>query len=168
MSSVGDPSGEHRALQASAGHWRRPPLIQDARWRWGISGAVVLYLIVAWLSVDVNWARVAQGMDRAADFVGSFLRPDFISRSDEIFTGLLESLTMTLAATVIGVILAIPIGLGAARNLAPLPVYLLCRGIIPGNYYRHPVRHHVRFRAPGRRYDAGVCHHWFYGKVTCG
>lgn len=130
MSSVGDPSGEHRALQASAGHWRRPPLIQDARWRWGISGAVVLYLMVAWLSVDVNWARVAQGMDRAADFVGSFLRPDFISRSDEIFTGLLESLTMTLAATVIGVILAIPIGLGAARNLAPLPVYLLCRGII--------------------------------------
>src|SRR5690554_2987847 len=89
---------QRTALRASAGHWRRPPMLQDARWRWAISAAVVLYLVVAWLSVDVNWARVAQGMDRAADFVGSFLRPDFISRSDEIFTGLRESLTMTLAA----------------------------------------------------------------------
>ena len=29
-----------------------------------------------------------------------------------------------------GILISIPIGLGAARNLAPLPVYLVCRGII--------------------------------------
>ena len=37
---------------------------------------------------------------------------------------------MTVTATAIGVALAIPVGLGAARNLAPLPVYLFCRGLI--------------------------------------
>jgi len=37
---------------------------------------------------------------------------------------------MTVTSTAIGILLSIPIGLGAARNLAPLPVYLACRAII--------------------------------------
>jgi phosphonate transport system permease protein len=37
---------------------------------------------------------------------------------------------MTVASTVVGILISIPIGLGAARNIAPLPVYLVCRGII--------------------------------------
>jgi phosphonate transport system permease protein len=106
------------------------PLIRDTRWRWALNASVLLYIVLAWLSVDVNWARVAQGMDRGLAFMASFLQPDFVSRSGEIFAGLKESLTMTLAATVIGVLLAIPVGLGAARNISPLPVYFVCRTII--------------------------------------
>ena len=37
---------------------------------------------------------------------------------------------MTITSTVVGIILSIPIGLGAAKNLAPLPIYLFCRGIL--------------------------------------
>lgn len=37
---------------------------------------------------------------------------------------------MTVIATVIGIIISIPIGFGAARNLAPLPIYLFCRALI--------------------------------------
>ena len=37
---------------------------------------------------------------------------------------------MTVIATVAGIVISLPVGIGAARNLAPLPVYLLCRGII--------------------------------------
>ena len=91
---------------------------------------MLIYLVLAWLSVDVNWARVSEGMERGLNFIASFLQPDFVSRSGEIFLGLRESLTMTLTSTVIGVALSIPIGLGAARNIAPLPVYLFCRLII--------------------------------------
>ncbi len=112
------------------GVWKPLPLIRDARWRWALNASVLLYIVLAWLSVDVNWARVAQGMDRGLAFMASFLQPDFVSRSGEIFAGLKESLTMTLAATVIGVLLAIPVGLGAARNISPLPVYFVCRTII--------------------------------------
>ncbi len=106
------------------------PFVSDARLRWTLNGAVLLYLVLAWLSVDVNWARVAEGLDRGLNFIASFLQPDFFSRSGEIFLGVRESLTMTLTSTVIGVALSIPIGLGAARNIAPLPVYLFCRLII--------------------------------------
>lgn len=106
------------------------PFISDPRWRWALNIAVLVYLIAAWLSVDVNWARVAEGLERGLNFIASFAHPDFVSRTGEIFTGIRESLTMTFTSTVIGVALSIPVGLGAARNIAPLPVYLLCRTII--------------------------------------
>lgn len=121
---------DHRLQQLRQGIWRPLPMIADARWRWLLNLCVLLYIVLVWLSVDVNWARVAQGMDRGLAFMASFLQPDFLTRSEEIFTGLKESLTMTLVATVIGIALAIPVGLGAARNLAPPPVYFFCRGII--------------------------------------
>ena len=37
---------------------------------------------------------------------------------------------MTVTSTVLGCLISVPIGIGAARNLAPLPLYLVCRGII--------------------------------------
>jgi phosphonate transport system permease protein len=119
-----------RLEQARQGRWRPLPLVGDKRLRWFINLSVLLYIVLAWYSIDINWARVAQGMDRGLAFVASFLRPDFTSRGGEILTGLKESLTMTFTSTVIGVVLAIPVGLGAARNIAPLPVYLFCRSII--------------------------------------
>ncbi len=70
------------------------------------------------------------GLDRGWAFVVAFTEPDFVERWRDIREGLIESLTMTVTSTVLGIFLSIPIGLGAARNLAPLPVYLVCRGII--------------------------------------
>jgi phosphonate transport system permease protein len=49
---------------------------------------------------------------------------------DAIVDGVLESLWMTVTSTVAGILLSIPIALGAARNIAPRPVYYFCRTII--------------------------------------
>nr|WP_163503344.1 phosphonate ABC transporter, permease protein PhnE [Halomonas socia] len=119
-----------RECLAEQGEWRRLPLIGDVRLRWLLVIGVVLYLVLALGSISVNWERVAEGMSRGLNFLAAFTQPDFVSRRGDIVNGLLESLTMTLTSTVIGVALAIPVGLGAARNIAPLPVYLVCRGII--------------------------------------
>lgn len=111
--------------------WRRPPvLIKDARWRWAIHVGGIAYLVAAIASVEVNWLRVYEGLERGWRFVQGFLVPDFVSRSGDIWQGLLESLTMTLTSTIVGIIISVPIGIGAARNLAPLPVYLICRAVI--------------------------------------
>lgn len=110
--------------------WRRPPLISDARLRWAIYGGSLLYLVLATASVDVNWLRVYEGLERGWRFIQGFLLPDFTSRWEDILLGMQESLTMTVTSTVAGVIVSVPIGIGAARNLAPMPVYLVCRGII--------------------------------------
>ena len=119
-----------RLARLRQGHWRPLPFVRERWLRWSLNLGVLAYVVAAWLSVDVNWSRVAQGMDRGLAFVASFLSPDFVSRSGEILTGLQESLTMTLTSTVIGVLLAVPVGLGAARNIAPAPIYFFCRGII--------------------------------------
>jgi phosphonate transport system permease protein len=110
--------------------WRPPPLIASPWLRWAIYLGALLYLVLAVGSLQVNWARVAEGLERGWRFISAFAHPNFSGRWEEIADGILESIAMAAASTVIGVALAVPVGLGAARNLAPLPVYLACRGVI--------------------------------------
>lgn len=116
--------------QARQGHWKRPAFIANPIQRWGLLLIAIVYVIIALSSVDVNWSRVAEGLSRGLNFIAAFAQPDFTSRWGDIVDGIKESLTMAFTSTVIGVALAIPVGLGAARNLAPLPIYLFCRSII--------------------------------------
>ncbi|MEX5729972.1 phosphonate transport system permease protein [Rhodovulum iodosum] len=110
--------------------WKKQPFIKRAWLRWSIYAGFVAYLVAAFATIEVNWARVYEGLDRGAAFVMAFTRPDFVSRAGDIWTGMAESIVMTVAASVVGIAISIPIGLGAARNIAPLPVYLICRGIV--------------------------------------
>ncbi len=110
--------------------WRKPPLIKSARVRWFLWLGSGIWLALALGTMEVNWGRVAAGLPRAERFLSAFLPPDFASRWGAIQDGLLESLWITVTSTVVGVALSVPIGLGAARNLAPAPVYLGCRAIV--------------------------------------
>lgn len=116
--------------QFSARAWRPPPLIERRELRWLLGLGCAVYLSLAIGSLEVEWDRVSEGLDRGKVFVVAFLQPDFTSQWRDIRQGLVESLTMTGAATVIGIALSIPIGLGAARNISYAPVYYVCRGII--------------------------------------
>ena len=110
--------------------WKKPPFVQRAWLRWALLLGFVCYLIAAYLTIDVNWTRVYVGLERGKQFVLAFTSPDFTSRSGDIWEGMIESIIMTIASSVVGIAISIPIALGAARNIAPLPVYLLCRSII--------------------------------------
>ena len=118
------------ATYAPPVHWSPPPLIRDPRLRWTVYLGALTYLVLALSTVEVNWVRVYEGLERGRVFVAAFLTPDFTSRADEIWQGLIESLTMTLTSTLVGILLAIPVGIGAARNVAPLPVYYGCRAFV--------------------------------------
>ncbi len=110
----------------------KPPaiLIQRAWLRRTLWIAALVWLVLALSTIEVNWVRVAEGMERGWRFIKGFLTPDFTSRWKDISAGLVESLTMTMTSTVAGVLLSVPIGIGAARNVAPSVVYYLCRSII--------------------------------------
>ncbi|MGQ7844860.1 phosphonate ABC transporter, permease protein PhnE [Granulosicoccus sp. 3-233] len=111
--------------------FRPPPvLIQRAWLRRTLWLAALVWFCLAISTIDVNWVRVAEGMERGWRFIKGFLTPDFTSRWKDISSGLVESLTMTMTSTVAGVLLSIPIGIGAARNVAPGVVYYVCRAII--------------------------------------
>ena len=110
--------------------WRKPPLIKSGLLRWSLWLGAAVYIAIALGTMDIDWQRVAEGLPRGKKFVIAFFPPDFSSRWTEILDGIYESLWMTVTSTVIGVALSIPVGIGAARNLAPLPVYLVCRAVV--------------------------------------
>lgn len=110
--------------------WKRPPLIKDTKWRYALLVLAIAYFIAAFLSYEVNWSRVYEGLDRGWVFIKSFANPDFKTRWSDISEGIWESIIITVTSTVVGIILAIPLALGAANNLAPKPIYFLARGFI--------------------------------------
>lgn len=110
--------------------WRKQPFIKNPLTRWSLYTAALIYLALAVSTVPVNWARVWEGLDRGWRFIEGFLVPDFTSRWGDIVIGMQESLTMTVTSTVVGIMISVPIGIGAARNIAPAPIYAICRGII--------------------------------------
>lgn len=115
---------------AAARRWQRPALILDKRLRWGVYLGALAYVALALGSLEVNWVRLSEGMGRGWRIIEGFLAPNFAHRWNEIILGLEESLTMTVTATVAGIGLAVPFGIGAARDLAAPPVYCFCRAVI--------------------------------------
>lgn len=126
------------ALSTGARTWRKPPAIKNPYLRYGVYLLVLAYLYWAISSLPVSWERVRQGLTRALNIFGGAIPPDF-SRSGLLYGGLIESLQITLIATAVGVLISIPFALMAARNIAPLPIYLLGRGIIVVARGFHPV-----------------------------
>lgn len=106
--------------------WRPPRRRPWLRWVAILGG--LGYLAAALGSLNLDPARLSEGWGRGGRFLLAFLRPDFSGHLADIRDGFLESLTMTAVATVMGVLLAVPAALGAARNIAPRPVYWLSRG----------------------------------------
>lgn len=110
--------------------WKKPPFVKRSWLRWVLIIGSVAYFIAAINSIEVNWSRVYEGLDRGGAFIASFFSPDFTSRWSDIKEGMTESIIMTVTSSVVGILISIPIGLGAARNISPMPIYMVCRGII--------------------------------------
>ena len=114
----------------TARNWTRPPLIKRAWLRRALLAGAIVYLALALGTTEVNWTRVWEGLPRGARFFAAFFPPDFVSRKNDIADGILESLWMTVVSTAIGIVISVPVGVGAAKNIAPAPVYYFCRGIL--------------------------------------
>lgn len=91
---------------------------------------LILFVVSGLQSIELRWDRLVVGAERFQRFVSGFLHPDFTSRGEVILDGIIESLTMTVVATALGVVLSIPIALGGASNIASTPIYVVCRAII--------------------------------------
>ncbi|MDU8926766.1 phosphonate ABC transporter, permease protein PhnE [Alisedimentitalea sp. MJ-SS2] len=110
--------------------WKKPPFIKSSLLRWLIYLATVTYFTLALWSMDVNWPRVVEGIPRGMEMLSKFFPPDLSDSRGVILDGIMESIWMAVISTIGGILLSVPIGLGAARNLAPSWVYFFCRGII--------------------------------------
>ena len=111
-------------------HWKKPHFIKNSVLRWLIYLGTVTYFFLVLYTMEVNWPRVAEGIPRGIDMLSKFFPPDLSDSRGVILDGILESIWMAIISTIGGILLSVPIGLGAARNLAPTWMYLFCRSII--------------------------------------
>ncbi len=118
--------------------WRKPPFIASPVLRYGLAALVIAYLVWSVSSLPFDWARISDGLTRAGRIFSGAFPPSF-ARSGLLIDGFLESLKIALIATAGGVLLSVPVALMAARNLAPLPIYLIGRAIIIVARSFHPV-----------------------------
>ena len=88
--------------------------------------------------MDISWARVEIGLENAAHFFSRLFPPNF-TRWEILVKGLLESLQIAVLASALGIVLALPIGLCASRNLMPAWASWPARFLIVTARSFHPV-----------------------------
>jgi phosphonate transport system permease protein len=77
-----------------------------------------IILVSLWYS-EVNWQRFIEGFQNLPEALGLFLPPDHAGNLELLLQELLVTLQIALAGTLIGAILAVPVGILAARNVSP-------------------------------------------------
>ncbi|HUP28934.1 MAG TPA: phosphonate ABC transporter, permease protein PhnE [Usitatibacter sp.] len=128
--------------------------------RWGFRiGWVLLagYVVYALARLDFSWPRFVTGLDNGVRFIARMLPPR-IAQPDSLLNGLVESLQIAVLASFAGIVLALPLGLLAARNLMPAWVSWPARGLIAAARSFHPVIVAIVFvKAVGFGAIAGIC-----------
>lgn len=107
---------------------------------WARAGWVLLalYTVYAASLLEVTWARFVDGLGHAARFIARMLPPNF-GQWEAILKGMKESIEIAVLASFFGILLSLPIGLLAARNLMPGWVSWSARGAIALARAFHPV-----------------------------
>ncbi len=78
------------------------------------------YALYAAAILDINWDRFVVGLENGVKFIGRMLPPDTEpGKMQLMLKGLYESLEIAIIASALGILLSLPIGLLAARNLMP-------------------------------------------------
>jgi phosphonate transport system permease protein len=99
---------------------------------------LVAYIVYACAQMEISWERVEVGMHNAGRFFSRLFPPNF-ARWDLLVKGLVESLEIAVLASALGILIALPIGLAAARNLMPPWVSWPARAITIMARSFHPV-----------------------------
>jgi phosphonate transport system permease protein len=107
---------------------------------WARAGWVLLtaYVIYAAGRLDFTWERFILGLDNGAKFIGRMFPPEIL-QPESLAKGLIESLEIAILASFLGILISLPIGLFAARNLMPAWATWPARAIIAAARSFHPV-----------------------------
>jgi phosphonate transport system permease protein len=111
--------------------WTRPTAFYNHYVKWSVYAVITVFLLWSAWDMRISLERVLQGWDSAAGLVTSMFPPEVTPfKMDLLIEGMVESIAMSVSATIIGVLISIPVAFMAAENIAPRPVYLLGRGLI--------------------------------------
>ena len=100
---------------------------------WGIAGMTLIALAVLWwtaVGAQINAQNLLNGVPYMADFLSRMMPPNWVF-AERLVKPAVESLQVAIWGTILGVILALPVCVFAARNLSPHPtIYHFTRQIL--------------------------------------
>jgi phosphonate transport system permease protein len=94
-----------------------PPWTWDRMFRTATISALLLSLVVAIWTIEIDWARSFPLLPRIVTVFGDLFPPDFSTVRSEMVTGIVESVVIAVIATGLGLFIAVPLSLLAARNI---------------------------------------------------
>ena len=100
--------------------------------------AFAVYVVYAASLMELTWGRLMVGLDQGGRFFGRMF-PPHLGKWDLLWRGMSESLEIAVIATFFGVLISLPIGLAAARNMMPSWISWPARGLIALARSFHPV-----------------------------
>jgi len=115
-----------------------PPAFERRWWPRLAALALVVYIVYACGQMEISWQRIEVGLDNAHRFFSRLFPPNF-TRWELLVKGLGESLQIAVLASVLGIFLALPLGLAASRNLMPPWLSWPARAIVVAARSFHPV-----------------------------
>lgn len=129
MSAAGKPAARPRPAAFPPNWWSRSAWI-----------ALAGYTVYATSALAVTWERFAKGLENAVVFFDRMFPPNLAPDKLALITeGMIESIQIAVLSTFIGVLLSLPLGLMAARNLSPGWLSWSARGLIAVLRSFHPV-----------------------------
>jgi phosphonate transport system permease protein len=106
----------------------RPLLLPINWWRRGGYLVLALYTLYALSTLEITWDRVLRGLPQGAKFLSRMWPPNFEAQKMQLMRdGMIESIEIAVLATFFGVLLSLPLGVLAARNLMPPVVSWVAR-----------------------------------------
>ncbi|KLN33379.1 phosphate starvation-inducible protein PhoH [Cellulosimicrobium funkei] len=110
---------------------RRPRFRRDRAVRWVSGGAAAALVVVAFVRLGIDPLEIVTSVPSLLEVAGRTFPPDLTSLGPALWEAMLQTLAIGLVATGIGVVLSLPLGLLAARTVAPHPtVYAAARTTI--------------------------------------
>jgi phosphonate transport system permease protein len=126
MSDTAPPTVER--LKPFSANW-------GARLGWCL---LAVYLVYACLQLGFSAERFSAGIEHGQRFVARMFPPNF-GRWQLIVSGITESLQIAVIATFFGILISLPIGLMASRNLTPAWISWPTRAFIALCRSFHPI-----------------------------
>ncbi len=123
------------AAQSSAGRPKPFSANWGARLGWFL---LVAYLIYAGSQLGFSAERFSAGIEHGQHFLSRMFPPNF-RHWDLIVSGIAESLQIAVIATFAGIVISLPVGLMAARNLTPAWISWPMRAFIALCRSFHPI-----------------------------
>jgi len=119
-------------MRTSVLTWSTPESWLGTRGRWRPLAWGAGLLVVAWAvhGSQIDPATLVEGLPHMADFVRRMFPPN-VTVAPSLIGPTLETVQMAIVGTLLAILLAIPLGLGAARNVSPHPaVYAASRTVL--------------------------------------